>query len=146
MATRPKRRRNYKAEYARRIARAAAAGKTRQQGRGHKAREHVTRARRTRAKYGVSPAQLGKLRKAAFDRVMALFNATARNPVSERTVHRGMRMLHGDDLQSLIDMDDVDVLSAVKVSDAYLYQLDEYFPHSIDEIESEGHNPLWYHR
>jgi hypothetical protein len=38
--------RDYKAEYARRIAKGTAAGKTRQQARGHKPREHIIRRQR----------------------------------------------------------------------------------------------------
>jgi hypothetical protein len=44
--------RDYRAEYARRIARATAAGKSRQAARGHQAREHVARAQREREEYG----------------------------------------------------------------------------------------------
>jgi len=144
MAT--KRKRDYKAEYAKRIAKAEAAGKTRQQARGHKAKEHVERARRSKAKFGVSPSTLTKIRKKARDRLLALYQKTARNPVSEKTLRRGMKLLHYEDLLSLIDMDPIDVLSAVKIQDTYLEQLAQYFPVSIDDIESAGTNPLWYHR
>lgn len=144
MAT--KRKRDYKAEYARRIAKAMAAGKTRQQARGHKPKEHVVRARKSQAKYGASPSTMTRLRKQAYDRVLGLYNRVAKNPVSSRTVHRGMRMLHADDLWGLVAMDDVDVISAVKVSDTYLDQLSEYFPASMDAINDAEWNPLWYHR
>ena len=51
------RQRDYKAEYARRIARAEAKGKTRQQARGHKVREHVIRREREIAKRGLTNDQ-----------------------------------------------------------------------------------------
>ena len=51
------RQRDYKAEYARRIARADAKGKTRQQARGHKVREHVIRREREIAKRGITRDQ-----------------------------------------------------------------------------------------
>lgn len=148
MAKAPKRQRNYKAEYERRLAKGRTAGKSRQQSRGHKVKEHVSRADKTRRKYGVSPAQLTKLRAAARDRVVALFTVTAKKPVNTDTVERGMKLLHGDDLARIADdeLDNVDLISAVKISEAYFDQLAEYFPASIDMIEDEGLNPLWYHR
>lgn len=141
-----KRKRDYKAEYARRIAKATASGKTRQQARGHKPKEHIERARRAKAKYGVAPSTLTRLRKRAYERLKSLYEKTARNPISDRTIKRGMKLLHHEDLRNLIDMDQIDILSAVKIQDTYLEQLAEYFPASIDDIEGASHNPLWYHR
>lgn len=141
-----RRRRNYKAEYARRIANAAKAGKSRQAARGHKPKEHVERKRRAIAKHGVTPYQLTKLRRAARAKVTAIWMKFSRNPVSDRTIRRGMAMLAVEDLERLVEMDEVDVRSAVNIRDAYLYQLGEYFPASIDTIEAAETNPLWYHR
>lgn len=144
MAT--KRKRNYKAEYARRIARAEAAGKTRQQARGHKPKEHIERARRSKIKYGVSPGTLTKWRNKAKDRLLAIYDKIARNPVSETTLRRGMKLLHYEDLVELVEMDRMDIISAVKIQSTYLEQLAEHFPVSIDDIVDADHNPLWYHR
>ncbi len=148
-----KRKRNYKAEYNRRIAKAAAAGKTRQQARGHVAKEHVRRAQRSRAKYGATPAQLTKLRKAAKGRLLAVYERIARNPVNERTVARGMKYLHAEDLKAIIDRDDMATVSMIKQvsplspeADSYYDQLAEYFPESIDDLAGDDINPLWYHR
>ena len=44
--------RDYKAEYAKRLARGQAQGKTRQQARGHKAHEHIERKEREREEHG----------------------------------------------------------------------------------------------
>lgn len=55
--------RDYAGEYARRIAKATAAGKTRQQARGHKAREHVERREKEVAKYGMTISQLRSVQK-----------------------------------------------------------------------------------
>ena len=44
--------RDYKAEYARRLAKGQASGKSRQQARGHKAHEHIERKEKEREKYG----------------------------------------------------------------------------------------------
>ena len=57
------RKRDYRAEYAKRIARATAEGKTRQQARGHKAGEHIERARKERAKEGLSAAERESIRR-----------------------------------------------------------------------------------
>ena len=56
------RKRDFKAEYARRIANASAKGKTRQQARGHVAREHVFRKEREIEREGISSQQLQAVR------------------------------------------------------------------------------------
>ena len=54
--------RDFKAEYQRRIAKALAAGKTRQAARGHKPKEHIERKEREVAEAGVSSSQLRSIR------------------------------------------------------------------------------------
>jgi len=54
--------RDFKAEYQRRIAKALAAGKTRQAARGHKPKEHIIRREREVAEAGVSASQLRSIR------------------------------------------------------------------------------------
>lgn len=51
-----------KESYARRVAKGIAAGKTRQQARGHKKAEHVERAKREAEEQGVTSAQLKSIR------------------------------------------------------------------------------------
>lgn len=53
--------RDYKAEYARRIARAMEKGKTRQQARGHVPQEHVRRKEREIERLGLTRAQLQRV-------------------------------------------------------------------------------------
>jgi poly-D-alanine transfer protein DltD len=57
------RKRDYKAEYARRIATGMSKGKTRQQARGHKPREHVARKERELREYGLTSAQKASIKK-----------------------------------------------------------------------------------
>lgn len=54
--------RDYKAEYAKRIARATAAGKSRQAARGHQRGEHLARAEREREEYGLTGAEVRVIR------------------------------------------------------------------------------------
>ena len=57
------RKRDFKAEYARRIANATAKGKTRQQARGHVAREHVRRKEREIEREGITSQQRAVIRR-----------------------------------------------------------------------------------
>jgi hypothetical protein len=54
--------RDYRAEYAKRIASAKARGKTRQQGRGHKAGEASHRRERERAEEGIASSEVRSIR------------------------------------------------------------------------------------
>lgn len=56
------RKRDYAAEYAKRIARGLAKGRTRQQSRGHVEKEHVVRAEREREEQGISGQELNSVR------------------------------------------------------------------------------------
>lgn len=149
-----KRKRDYKAEYAKRLARGAVKGKTRQQARGHKAKEHVVRAQRSKAKYGVSPSTLTRLRAQAKDKLVAAYKIIARNPyqVSDDTVRRGMRLLHAEDLRAIIAWDGIQITNMKNelspldpAADSYYGQLEKYFPASVDDINAADHNPGWYH-
>ncbi len=149
--------RDYKAEYKRRLARGKKQGKTRQQARGHRPKEHVERRRKSEQKYGASPSTLTGLRKQAFDKLMAIYQTQALNPVSDKTVRKGMKMLHAEDLRALIDRDNVEIINRASVQAAftdskgvyhrsYIDQLAEDFPVSIDELVAVDYNPYWYHR
>lgn len=54
--------RDYKAEYRKRIERGLAKGKTRQQSRGHVVKEHIERAKRERETFGLTAAQISRIR------------------------------------------------------------------------------------
>lgn len=154
MAIRPKRRRNYKAEYKRRVAKGERAGKTRQQARGHKGKEHVERAERSRSKYGASPGTMTRLRREAREKLLAVYNRTARGKVREKTVKRAMKYIHADDLRALIDGPDTNIVNMknelspldpeTTAADVYHSALAEYFPESIDDLVDLDFNPGWY--
>jgi hypothetical protein len=140
----PRRRRDYKAEYERRIAKGAAAGKSRQLARGHKVKEHLERREQTIAKYGVSPSQLTSLRKLARAHVVATLEPIAKAPISERQLRAGLRLLSGADLQRVLGWSGIEMLSVLHIDDQHLPALAGYFPESMDYILDERINPLWY--
>lgn len=57
------RKRDWKAEYAKRIARGERLGRTRQQSRGHIEREHIVRREREREKYGIAIDEASQVRR-----------------------------------------------------------------------------------
>jgi hypothetical protein len=73
MATRGRpRKRDFKAEYAKRIARAQAVGKTRQQARGHHAQEHIERAEKEREQFGITRVEITRVRTWAYRRAISV--------------------------------------------------------------------------
>ena len=54
--------RDHKAAYAKRIARATALGKSRQEARGHRPREHIERQEREREEFGLSGSEVRSIR------------------------------------------------------------------------------------
>lgn len=66
------RKRDYAAEYARRLAKGRQQGKTRQQARGHRAGEHIERAERERAEFGLTRAEIARVRSWATARLAVI--------------------------------------------------------------------------
>lgn len=60
--SKPRKARDYRAEYSKRIERALEKGKSRQQARGHKAHEHIERRERERAQFGLSSQEVTAIR------------------------------------------------------------------------------------
>ena len=142
-AHRPKRQRDYKAEYARRVAKGTAAGRTRQEARGHHERERGQteagyRRERSILKYGATPAELTRLRRAAREHILAQLGAVGtRAPVYEPTVRKGLRMLHARSLETILQYTGRDFrsLGALDLNEVAVLLED-------DELER---NPFWYH-
>lgn len=135
--------RDYKAEYARRVANATARGKTRAQARGH-ANEPVERRerrQRIRAQYGVSPERLSRLRRAAAEHVETQLRAagTVRPGSPDRDrIDSGMRRLSGEALIAAGQLD----AQEIKARAGYSYQmLILEFPEYENDDEI---NPFWY--
>lgn len=157
---RSKRKRDYHAEYERRVRNAEAKGKTRQQARGHgnvpQGREYAERAARTRRKYGAAPARLSSLRSAAvnaiYDRLEA---AGTKKWINRATIRAGLLMLHRETLEIIIAMDieqfklwsgagpvGEGLLDYGTIREAFPYEN----PEGYEELgDGTQRNPFWYH-
>jgi hypothetical protein len=166
MARKPKRQRDYKAEYARRTAKLAPGpSPERQRARGHKPKEHVERARRTRRKFGVSPSTLTKLRARVVDHILAqLAAAGTAQPVKPATVRRGIKALNGNMLRFVLatEMHGETIKAGASIQgdgpehEEVAARFSEYFESLVDlwqdgdvqmpaELSPDDWNPFWYH-
>lgn len=142
-----RRRRDYKAEYARRVAGTAPGSAERQAKRGHKPppgkTEGAHRRERTMRKFGVSPSTLTRLRAAARDNIVSQLHAVGtRKWINEKTVTKGLAMLHANTLRNLalIDGGAIKQLASLDYGDVAANELFD----DEDADEWEGRNPLWY--
>lgn len=146
---RPKRQRDYQAEYARRRAQGLAAGKSVRAARGHAApswappgaSEYATRKERVRVKFGTTPARLTQLRKDAVAYVIAeLTEAGTKGKINPDTIYEGMRRLNADQLEIVLQMDG----PGMKVQASLDYGQGMFDDIQDDEEPDDYRNPYWY--
>jgi hypothetical protein len=132
--------RDYKAEYARRVASARAAGKSMREARGHAREPQERKERRARAyrEHGVSPERLSRLRRAAKAHMLAAL-AGGKGPVNEATVDRGVKMMNGEMLALIPQLPPDHLRGLAGLSYAALIL--EY----PDLENDDERNPFWYH-
>ncbi len=142
----PKKKRDYAAEYKRRIASAEAKGRSRQSARGHIAKEHVERARRAKAKFGASPSTLTRLRGKVLAHLIAeLEMEGTRKAIKIATLTKGVRLLHVEDLRTALVLNGTDIKAVAAAQMVDMAALALTFPYSEDAVEDAQQNPFWYH-
>jgi len=134
--------RDYKAEYARRIASARGRGKTMREARGHAREPEERRQRRMRTyqQHGVSPERLAKARKAFVEHMINTLGAvTTRNHVDRAIITKHARLLPLDIIEDVILQ-----TGATEIQNLARRNYQEMILEYPELENDEERNPLWY--